>query len=116
MDEGHLIAALRYVALNRVRARLTTRACDWPWSSTPALLAGRSDGVVTIEPALTRVGDFAAFLDQEFDDAATFAPLRRAELVGRPVGAPDWIARMEARTGMTLSPARRGPKPKPQGK
>jgi len=112
MDEGHLIAALRYVALNPVRARLTTRAGDWPWSSTRALLAGRSDGVVMVEPALTRVGDFAAFLDEDFDEAATFGPLRKAELIGRPVGAPDWIARMEARTGLTLAPRKRGPKPK----
>lgn len=34
MDEAHLVAALRYVALNPVRARLVARAQDWPWSST----------------------------------------------------------------------------------
>ena len=31
MDEDHLGAALRYVALNPVRARLCQRAIDWPW-------------------------------------------------------------------------------------
>ena len=30
MDEDHLIAAARYVALNPVRARLIARAEDWP--------------------------------------------------------------------------------------
>ena len=34
MDEPHFVAALRYVALNPVRARLTERAEDWRWSST----------------------------------------------------------------------------------
>jgi putative transposase len=29
MDEQHLAAALRYVALNPVRARLVARAQDW---------------------------------------------------------------------------------------
>src|SRR5271167_2558152 len=30
MDEEHLIAAVRYVALNPVRARLVEKAADWP--------------------------------------------------------------------------------------
>ena len=115
MDEAHLIAAFRYVALNPVRAGLAARAGDWRWSSTRAHLAGRSDGVVTVEPALARVGDFAAFLDEDFDEAATYGPLRKAELVGRPVGAPAWIAQMEARTGLTLAAGKRGPKPRGGG-
>ena len=36
MDEAHLSAALRYVALNPVRARLVKRATDWRWSSVHA--------------------------------------------------------------------------------
>ena len=115
MDEGHLISALRYVALNPVRARLAARAEDWRWSSTAAHLAGRSDGVVVVEPALARVGDFAAFLDQDFDEAAAYGPLRKAELIGRPVGAAAWIAQMEARTGKTLAPGKRGPRAKTGG-
>jgi putative transposase len=62
--------------------------------------------------ALYRVGDFAAFLDQDFDETAAFGPPRKAELVGRPVGAAEWIKAMETRTGKTLAPGRRGPKPK----
>ncbi|WP_397405198.1 transposase [Phenylobacterium sp.] len=111
MDEGHLLSALRYVALNPVRARLVERAGDWRWSSTPALLAGRDDAVVRVAPALERVGEFAAFLDEDFDEAAAYGPLRKAELIGRPVGAADWITAMEARTGLTLAPGKRGPKP-----
>src|SRR5271155_2806844 len=38
MDEDHLAAALCYVALNPVRARLADRATDWPWSSLHAHL------------------------------------------------------------------------------
>jgi len=39
MDEDHLAAALRYVSLNPVRARLVGRARDWRWSSVHAQLA-----------------------------------------------------------------------------
>ena len=110
MDEGHLKSALRYVALNPVRARLADRAGDWRWSSTGALLAGQDDAVVKVAPVLERVEDFAAFLDEDFDEAAAYGPLRKAELVGRPVGTAEWITAMEARTGLTLAPGKRGPK------
>jgi REP-associated tyrosine transposase len=38
MDEEHFLAALAYVPLNPVRARLVARAGDWRWSSTRAHL------------------------------------------------------------------------------
>jgi putative transposase len=112
MDEAHFVTALRYVALNPVRAGLVRKAQDWPWSSTRALIAGQSDHVVDVAPALERVGDFAAFLGQEFDEALTYAALRKAESVGRPVGSKEWLADMEARSGLTLAPQKRGPKPR----
>ncbi|HEX7848861.1 MAG TPA: transposase [Sphingomonas sp.] len=112
MDEAHLVSALRYVALNPVRARLVERAEDWRWSSTRAHLAGESDGYVDIVPALVRVGNFSAFLGEAFDEAMTYAALRKAESVGRPIGSKEWLEDMEARTGLTLAPAKRGPKPK----
>jgi putative transposase len=45
MDEPHLAAALRYVALNPVRAGLAARPQDWPWSSVHAQLADGGDRV-----------------------------------------------------------------------
>lgn len=112
MDEAHLVCALRYVAFNPVRARLVERADDWPWSSTRAHIAGEGDGYVDVAPALERVGDFTAFLGEAFDEALTYAALRKAESVGRPVGSPAWLVEMETRTGLALAPAKRGPKPK----
>ena len=112
MDEAHLVSALRYVALNPVRARLVRRAEDWAWSSTRAHIAGESDGHVDVAPALERVGNFAAFLGEAFDEAMTYAALRKAESVGRPVGSKEWLANMEAQTGLVLAPAKRGPKPR----
>jgi putative transposase len=116
MDEAHFVTALRYVALNPVRARLAERAEDWPWSSTRAHLAGKDDHVVKVAPALERVGDFAAFLSEPFDEALSYAALRQAESVGRPIGSSEWLADMEARTGLTLRAMKRGPKPKAKAK
>jgi putative transposase len=103
------VTALRYVSLNPVRARLVARAQDWRWSSVRAHLAGVDDHVVRVAPALERVGNFAAFLGQDFDEALSYAALRKAESVGRPVGSADWIADMEARTGKVLAAGKRGP-------
>lgn len=112
MDEAHLVCALRYVALNPVRARLVERAEDWRWSSTRALIAKADDHVVKVAPALERTGDFAAFLGEVFDEALAYAALRKAESVGRPVGSSEWLADMELRTGKSLAPGKRGRKPK----
>jgi putative transposase len=110
MDESHFVTALRYIALNPVRARLVARAADWAWSSTRALIAGVDDHVVTVTPALERVGDFASFLGQDFDEVQTYAALRKAESVGRPIGSEGWLAEMEARSGKQLVPGKRGRK------
>ena len=53
MDEDHLIAAIRYVALNPVRAKLVVQAEDWPWSSARAHLAGLDDALATVGPGIT---------------------------------------------------------------
>jgi putative transposase len=112
MDEAHLIAALRYVALNPVRARLVARAQDWPWASTRALFAAKDDHVVTVGPALKRTGDFRAFLSEDFDEAFAYAALRKAEGLGRPIGTREWLETMAEQSGMALLPGKRGPKPK----
>src|SRR5215470_7137577 len=80
MDERHLAAALRYVSLNPVRARLGQRAQDWRWSSTRAHLHGKDDGVTVLAPIRDRFPDFADLLASE-PDVDLFAPLRAAESI-----------------------------------
>jgi len=111
MDEGHLVAAARYVALNPVRARLVADARDWPHSSVGAHLAGRDDGLVKVRPLLDRVAIFADLIGGD-PDAADFAPLRRSELIGRPLGSAAFVAEVEARLDRCLAPGKRGRKPK----
>jgi len=110
MDEAHLMAAVRYVALNPVRAGLVRRAEDWPWSSAGAHLAGKDDALVTVAPVLDRYGDFAALLDSanEEQDNRAWTALRKAESTGRPVGSEAWLAKLERRTGRRLAPQRGG--------
>jgi putative transposase len=92
MDDDHLMAAVRYVSLNPVRARLVQKADDWPWSSVRAHLSGRDDKLVTVAPVLARVPNFAAFLHPQEADEESFAALRRAEASGRPLGTKEFVA------------------------
>lgn len=122
MDEAHLGAALRYVALNPVifssrRARLVRRATDWPWSSAHALLGHvADDGLTATAPVRERYPDFAELIaageDEAGEDGATVQRLRRSESIGRPLGAEAFTARLEAESGRTLRPGKRGPKGK----
>lgn len=113
MDEDHVAAAYRYVALNPVRARLAARAEDWPWSSARALLGLGADRLTDLAPARQRFARFADLLDGAEDEAAV-ARLRRGESVGRPVGSEAFLAALEARAGRRLRPLPRGPKPRAQ--
>jgi putative transposase len=112
MDEEHLGAAVRYVSLNPVRARLAESAADWPWSSAQVHL-GRvaCDDITAAEPVLTRFPDFAALLEAGEEEAAMLR-LRRAETIGRPIGGEDFVKTLEALSARQLAPAKRGPKPK----
>ena len=112
MDEDHLLAAFRYVARGPVKAGLTAQAADWPWSSVAAHLAGRGAPFVDVEPARSRIDDFAAFVGAEATDAGRWSDLLKAEQIGRPVGARTWIEGLEKQYGRTFSPAKRGPKPR----
>lgn len=110
MDEAHLAAAVRYVSLNPVRARLVKHASDWRWSSVAAHLARQDDPLVSVGPVLQRYGDFGQFLGDSPDEPHEWRALRMAETSGRPVGDQDWLGELEERTGRTLKPQKRGPK------
>ena len=109
MDEAHLGAALRYVALNPVRARLVTRATDWRWSSVHALLGLGDDGITAQAPVRNLYPDFVMLLADDEDEDRT-ARLRKTERIGRPVGEPTFLDRLERESGRVLKPAKRGRK------
>jgi putative transposase len=113
MDEEYLAAALRYVSLNPVRARLAERAQDWRWSSTRAHLRGKDDGLTALAPIKDRFPRFADLLTGE-PEAEVFVRLRAAESIGRPLGNDGFLSRLERSTRRTLKPAKRGPKPSEQ--
>ena len=110
MDEDHLAAAFRYVALNPVRAGLVGAARDWQWSSARVHLGLARDDFTQVEPARRRFSNFAELLGGPLDAGATDR-LRQGESIGRPVGSPAFLTALEAQTNRRLSALARGPKP-----
>jgi putative transposase len=88
------------------------RAADRRWSSAHAHLGlTADDGLTATAPVMDRTPDLAARIESGEDEAMSLR-LRRAETIGRPLGDAAFVAGLERRTGRTLAPARRGPKPK----
>jgi putative transposase len=112
MDEEHLAAALRYVALNPVRARLVERASDWRWSSVPVHLGlAQDDGLTCKAPVLSRYPDFDGLIADGEDEALSIKP-RRAESIGRPLGHDAFLDALERDAGRPLKRAKPGPRAK----
>ena len=107
MDEAHLMAAFRYVAMNPVKAQLVKRPADWRWSSTAAHLAVRNDALVDVQPLLERVDDAAQFLSHEADPIL-HQELTRGQSIGRPLMDDAGLAALETQLQRRLRPAPRG--------
>ncbi|MBL4747664.1 MAG: transposase [Magnetovibrio sp.] len=91
MDEDHTVAAMAYVALNPVRAKLVRRVEDWQWSVIHAYRNPSKKDDVTdckaVEPYIKAVNQI---IDAGEEDAH-FKTLRQSETIGRPIGDDAFI-------------------------
>lgn len=110
MDENHLHAAVRYVELNPVRARLCSSAQQWEWSSTRAHLSGQDDGLVEVRPMLERVDNWEDYLSCH-SDGVTDDAIRKHNRTGRPAGDDNFLDDLEGLTQRQLKKLKPGPKP-----
>ena len=109
LDEPHLWAAVRYVELNPVRARLVGEATDYAWSSARAHAGLHAHPLLDLErPFPGPIGDWPAWLRAGLEEQ-TAARLRANTLTGRPTGSDGFILELEERLGRRLRPRKRGP-------
>ena len=107
MDEPHLLAAVRYVELNPVRAGLVVDAAQWRWSSARAHLSGRDDCLVKVAPLVAMVGDWQGLLDSALREEQ-LRELRGHSRTGRPLGGDTFLERLESLVGHVLRPQKGG--------
>ncbi len=91
LDDRHLVAAVRYVLFNPVRAGLVGSPAEWPHSSWPAHLGLLEDRLLDLEPLDWRIGSWGELLRMPADEEANI-DLRVATRRGRWPSVPSVTA------------------------
>lgn len=108
MDEAYLLAAVKYIEMNPVRAHLAPDPYVWPWSSARAHADGKDDILVKVEPLLEMVGAWKQFLtDANEVDAAK---IRSHERTGRALGGDTFLDSLENSIQRIVRPRKAGRK------
>ena len=103
MDQAYLIAAVRYVEKNPVRAGLVSKPWEYRWSSARLHMDKTdTDPLVSGDTMLRElIGDWGTYLRQD-DNPQYIDVLRKEAVVSRPAGTERFIKRLEKRLGCTL--------------
>ena len=109
MDEEYLLATVRYVELNPVKAKLCESPESWSWSSAEVHLQGVDDAVVEVAPMLQRITNWREYLSMSPFEGE-YEAIRRFSSSGRPAGDGRFIEQLEALTGRRLGKGKQGPK------
>ncbi len=110
MDERHLVAAMRYVENNPVRANMVQRAQDYAWSSAKSHVHGIQDKILSRCYLEDQIEDWAAFLMESDEERQN--NLVRSIKSGRPAGSDEFIGQLEKDFGRILKAQRPGRKHK----
>ena len=112
MDEKYLLACVRYIEMNPVRAGLVTKPEKWSWSSASAHMSGNDDKLVKTAPLLQITGGkWEDFLNVEIREDEIIE-MQRHEKTGRPLGSVSFVEGLEKALGRLLKPKKAGRKPK----
>jgi putative transposase len=113
LDERHLLAAMRYVENNPVRAGMVEKAGDYRWSSAASHIRKNEDPVISMDsPVIGSITDWAAYLEQR-DDQLVKA-LRESAKNGRPCGDNNFVRKIEKLLGRQLVAFPRGRPRRPE--
>ena len=111
LDTAFLLAAIRYVERNPVRARMIDKAEDYPWSSAAIHCGLRTNSVLSIAPQWQRhldcIRDWSAWL-AEGDEQLGLDTLRSHTEKCLPCGSQEFVKAMEGFTGRALQCRPRG--------
>ena len=115
LSDTHLWAALRYVELNPVRARMVRSAEEWPWSSASSHLRGMAEErflAMDLWRERWSPEQWRVALAESLQEADWQTRLREATRTGRPFGETAFLEQVGAELGRNFKPMTRGPKGK----
>ena len=121
-DDDHLLAVLRYIEANPLRARVVEHVGEYPWSSFASHCDGRADELLSpVAPyellaagAAARRRRWTAYVQQTPDESEVTA-IRRSSETGLPYGEPSWVDRLCRRLKLDLTIRPRGRPRKVEG-
>ena len=115
MEERYLLAAVRYIELNPVRARMVRHPRDYQWSSYHRRALGRPDGLLDEDPWYVSLGNTATERAQVYADwletsvaDKEWDQIRKATQQGRVVGSDSFQEEIGSRVGRRLKGETRG--------
>jgi putative transposase len=116
MDDNYLLACVRYIEMNPVRAGLVVKPEQWLWSSASAHISGYDDTLVKVIPLLEITGGkWKDFLHAPVREEEIIK-MRRHEKTGRPLGSGSFVENLETMLGRILKPKKAGRRPKSEQK
>jgi len=104
LDERYLLAAVRYVERNPVKAGIVALPWQYPWSS-----ARWHVGEVSADPVVTGEGPLRALVSnwREYllvdEDETELAKLEQEVRVNRPLGSAEFLHTLEERIGRPIT-------------
>ncbi len=106
------MAAVRYIELNPVKARLVGKPEHWNYSSAASHIHGKEDTLLSKSSLLNEMIDnWKAFL-RLTPSEQDIKMLQQHERTRRPLGSDRFLTRLEKSIGRLLKPKRSGRKPR----
>jgi len=113
MDEAGLLKAAHFIETLPVSAGIVPKADSYIWSSAKAHAKDRDNPLVSQKILPNLISDWASFLEMP-TNGQEFSAIERHLKTGRPRGSDAFLDSVEAQTGRSVRPQKRGRKPKTQ--
>jgi putative transposase len=111
LDRRHLLAALRYVDLNPVRAQLVGKALDYGWSSARAHAGSRDASSILDTKLWAKIcphDDWKPLLEAATPQEQLLQRIRDATRSGKPLGTEKFVRELASKLGRELQLRPRG--------
>jgi putative transposase len=98
LDERHLVATVRYIERNPVRAKMVNNPIDHAWSSARSHTDASFRDIINTSPLFEYISitqkEWSEFINND-DDPDDMAQIRNHTMTGRPLGGESFISRLE---------------------
>jgi putative transposase len=109
LNMNHLLAVIRYVERNPVRAGIVPQPCDYMWSSARYHVLGYPSNVLSAHDDIISPNDLRSFLSTpELEEQDRI--FRKLSRTGRPLGDEHFVRQLEKLSGRLLRPQKAGRK------